>query len=68
MALIVVTVVTAVLTTPAKKSKLKNVEVLVGLRGGEAPQIICREHGVVCVVDSEHHDLPRGDGDFWLPF
>lgn len=70
MALIVVTVVTAVPTTPAKKAKLKNVEVevLVGLRGGEAPQTICREHGVVCAVDSKHHDLPGGDGDFWLPF
>lgn len=66
VALIVITVVTAVLTTPAKKSKLKNVEV--GLRGGEAPQTICREHGAGCALDSEHHDLPSGDGDFWLPF
>lgn len=38
VALIAVTAMTAVLTIPAKKSKLKNVEVevLVGLRGGEA--------------------------------
>lgn len=66
VALIVVTAVTAV--TPAKESNLKNAEVLVGLRGGEVPQTICREHGVVCAVNSEHHDLPSGDGDFWLPF
>lgn len=38
VALIAVTAMTAVLAIPAKKSKLKNVEVevLVGLRGGEA--------------------------------
>ena len=59
---------TADLTTPAKKPKLKNVEVLVELRGGEAPQTICREHGVVCAVDSKCCNLPGGDGDFWLPF
>lgn len=23
---------------------------------------------MVCAADSEHHDLPGGDGDFWLPF
>lgn len=38
VALIAVTAMTAVLTFPANKSKLKNVEVegMVGLRGGEA--------------------------------
>ncbi|KAJ7397984.1 hypothetical protein BTVI_129966 [Pitangus sulphuratus] len=70
LALIAVMVVTAVLAASAKKSKLKNVdvEVLVGLRGGKAQQTICRERGVVCAGDSKHHDLPGGDGDFWLPF
>lgn len=38
------------------------------LWGGEVLQTICREHGIVCAADSEHHDLPGGDGDFWLPF
>lgn len=68
VALIVVTVVTAVLITPAKKPKLKNVEVLVALWGAEVLQTICRKHGTVCAADREHHDLPGGDGDFWLPF
>lgn len=67
MALIAVTVVT-VLATPAKQSNLKEMEVMVGLSGGEAPQTICREHGVVCAVNSEHCDWLGGDGDFWLPF